>query len=495
MRFSSFSYASAILLSCSTVLANPDWTEWGNVDLGVNDSGSDSQVSASTSCSTGGRASNTEAASDRSKTHIHGPSGSADTTGAQQSGAWVSGVWQSGAQQSGAQQSGLGQSGLGQSGSGQSGSGQSGSEHSGSGDSGAQHSGSSGSHGKGRKGASKTKAPVSYSGPAMTGVLPASLSTLIFPTNSARPAFPNLGSGRLGQNALPQRKTNGDSKLGTFGAPKFPPFLGSSASGSRFSGTSPWGNRTAKGTNPYHSAPSTGVVRSYTFTVARGTMAPDGVEREVLVVNDAFPGPTIEANWGDTVEVTVVNAITGPEEGTALHWHGLLQVNTEYEDGVPGISQCPIAPGESVTYRFNADLYGTSWWHSHYSAQYAGGALGAMIIHGPDNADYDEDLGPVMLTDYYHDDYFSILKDVMGTDLTKIAPSSQNNLINGKGNYNCSLATDDTTCTENAGLAKFEFTSGQTHRLRLINGGAEAIQRFSIDDHVMEVIAYDFVSS
>ncbi|KAK5100673.1 hypothetical protein LTR24_000819 [Lithohypha guttulata] len=97
-------------------------------------------------------------------------------------------------------------------------------------------------------------------------------------------------------------------------------------------------------------------------------MAPDGVEREVLVVNDAFPGPTIEANWGDTVEVTVVNAITGPEEGTALHWHGLLQVNTEYEDGVPGISQCPIAPGESFTYRFNADLYGTSWWHSHYSA-------------------------------------------------------------------------------------------------------------------------------
>ena len=223
-------------------------------------------------------------------------------------------------------------------------------------------------------------------------------------------------------------------------------------------------------------------------------MAPDGVEREVLVVNDAFPGPTIEANWGDTIEVTVTNAITGPEEGTSLHWHGLLQVGTEYEDGVPGISQCPIAPGETFTYRFNADLYGTSWWHSHYSAQYAGGAMGAMIIHGPENADYDVDLGPVVLTDYYHEDYYAILEDVMGTDLTKVAPTSQNNLINGKGNYNCSLVTDNTTCTENAGLSKFQFTSGETHRLRLINAGAEGIQRFSIDDHVLEVIAYDFVS-
>ena len=51
------------------------------------------------------------------------------------------------------------------------------------------------------------------------------------------------------------------------------------------------------------------------------------------------------------------------------------------------------------SYRFKADLYGTSWYHSHYSAQYAGGLLGPMIIHGPANYDYDLDLGPVFLSD------------------------------------------------------------------------------------------------
>ena len=47
--------------------------------------------------------------------------------------------------------------------------------------------------------------------------------------------------------------------------------------------------------------------------------------------------------------------------------------------------------------------------------------------------------------------------------------------------------------TPNAGLAKFEFTTGKTHRLRLINGGSEGTQRFTIDNHTMTVIANDFV--
>jgi hypothetical protein len=40
-------------------------------------------------------------------------------------------------------------------------------------------------------------------------------------------------------------------------------------------------------------------------------------------------------------------------------------------DGIPGVQQCPIPSGKSFTYTFTADLYGTSWYHSHYSAQYA----------------------------------------------------------------------------------------------------------------------------
>lgn len=236
-----------------------------------------------------------------------------------------------------------------------------------------------------------------------------------------------------------------------------------------------------------------GQERVYDFTIARGTIAPDGYEKGVLLINGQFPGPTIEANWGDTITVTVNNAITGPEEGTSLHWHGLLQTGTPWEDGVPSVSQCPIAPGKSLTYSFKADLYGTSWYHSHYSAQYTGGLIGPMIIYGPKSADYDIDLGPVLLTDYYHKPYAEIVEEITGTDLSMIAPRSVNNLINGKMDYNCSLVTDGTPCTDDAGLSKFQFTTGKKHRLRLINAGAEGIQKFSIDGHTMTIIANDFV--
>ncbi|KAK3626067.1 hypothetical protein LTR22_023283 [Elasticomyces elasticus] len=68
-------------------------------------------------------------------------------------------------------------------------------------------------------------------------------------------------------------------------------------------------------------------------------------------------------------------------------------------DGTPGVTQCPIAPGKTFTYSFRAELYGTSWWHGHYSAQYVNGLSGAIIVHGPasDN-DYDIDIGPVLLS-------------------------------------------------------------------------------------------------
>jgi FtsP/CotA-like multicopper oxidase with cupredoxin domain len=99
-------------------------------------------------------------------------------------------------------------------------------------------------------------------------------------------------------------------------------------------------------------------------------------------------------------------------------------------------------------------------------------------------------------TDWYHDDYFSILEKVVsnGTDANP-APASDNNLINGKNNFDCTTVAsgDKTPCVNNAGISKFSFKKGKTHRLRLINAGAEGIQRFSIDGHSMSVIANDFV--
>lgn len=81
--------------------------------------------------------------------------------------------------------------------------------------------------------------------------------------------------------------------------------------------------------------------------------------------------------------------------------------NSEF-DGVPGVTQCPIAPGDSLTYRFPATQYGSTWYHSHFSLQYADGLLGPLIINGPASANYDEDLGMVMLSDWGHESAFPL---------------------------------------------------------------------------------------
>lgn len=109
---------------------------------------------------------------------------------------------------------------------------------------------------------------------------------------------------------------------------------------------------------------------------------------------------------------------------------------------------------------------------------------------------YDLDLGPIMVQDWYHQYYEDIITEITAGGLTSplqaYRPLSDANLIQGKGFYPCSNVTNGASCG-NAGLATFQFTPGQTHRLRFINSGSEAFQMISIDGHTMTVIANDFI--
>lgn len=125
--------------------------------------------------------------------------------------------------------------------------------------------------------------------------------------NFHSPAF--IPHGQNLRPQLPQSHSNGNSQLGTFHAPHLPGWLG----GGPMSGGSPWGGRSAGHTNPYQNLPNTGVTRHYDFTLTEATIAPDGVERPGQIINGAFPGPTIEANWGDWIEVVVHNQLTDGE--------------------------------------------------------------------------------------------------------------------------------------------------------------------------------------
>lgn len=71
-------------------------------------------------------------------------------------------------------------------------------------------------------------------------------------------------------------------------------------------------------------------------------------------------------------------------------------------------------------------------------------------------------------------------------------PIPDNNLINGKNNFECSLEFNPARrvgCNSTAGISTFNFTTGKVHRLRLINAGGEALQRFTIDNHNITIVA------
>lgn len=214
------------------------------------------------------------------------------------------------------------------------------------------------------------------------------------------------------------------------------------------------------------------------------------------MVNGMFPGPLIEANWGDYIEVNVHNDINGPEEPTTLHWHGLNMPGTPWFDGVPITSQCPITPGNNITYRFRADEYGTSWYHSHVSAQYTQGVVGPIVIHGPsEHVEYDDDLGPVLVSDWYHQ-YYTELVDIAlrpAKDLNDLRPFADSNLLAGAGRYPCSNITDGTPCTEDVPYPRWSVEAGKTYRLRFVNTGSVSFFTITLDSHAFTVIAVDFV--
>ena len=92
--------------------------------------------------------------------------------------------------------------------------------------------------------------------------------------------------------------------------------------------------------------------------------------------NGSCPGPTIQVQQGDRVRIVLENHLP---ESTSMHWHG-LEVPLE-QDGVPYISQKPVAPGEKYIYEFTVHQEGTFFYHAHSAMQEMMGLVGFFIAH------------------------------------------------------------------------------------------------------------------
>ncbi|KAI1344677.1 laccase [Xylariaceae sp. FL0016] len=211
---------------------------------------------------------------------------------------------------------------------------------------------------------------------------------------------------------------------------------------------------------------------------------PDGFSKRAMLINGTFPGPTIIGDWGDTFQITVHNDL--PDNGTSIHWHGLRMMNDSISDGVNGVTECPIpGDGGSKTYTFRASQYGTSWYHSHYSSQYGEGVAGAIQINGPASANYDIDLGPYVINDWYQHPAFELERS---SELASnpLPPVSSNILFNGTN-----INPDPTVSGGQYDVVT--LTPGMRHRLRIINTSVENHFTVSLVGHNLTVIATDLV--
>ncbi|KAL2055956.1 hypothetical protein ABVK25_003598 [Lepraria finkii] len=231
---------------------------------------------------------------------------------------------------------------------------------------------------------------------------------------------------------------------------------------------------------------------------------PQGIHREywlnvtdkAKVLNGSYPGPLIEACWGDDITVHVTNYVK--TNGSTIHWHGLRQFHTNEADGVNGVTQCPIAFGDTFDYNFKALQYGHTWYHSHYSLQYPDGVAGPLLIHGPSSANWDEAWDPILISDWSHrsafQDFYVELGNVTSGVLGR-EPTMQSIVLNGTGNYICDPSTDRNCLPpkERKPIFSKVFEKGKRYLLRLVNSSTESAFVFTIDNHVLEVISTDLV--
>ncbi|CAG9797216.1 unnamed protein product [Chironomus riparius] len=213
----------------------------------------------------------------------------------------------------------------------------------------------------------------------------------------------------------------------------------------------------------------------------------DGIGRGFLSVNHELPAPAIHVCKDDVIMVDLTNDAEGT--ATSIHWHGMRHIlGTQYFDGTPYLTQCPIPYGNKFRYAFTADDEGTHFYHSHSGHQKANGIFGALVVRAPDNTNpnrhlYDYDLPEhiIIVSDWMHhlaeDDFPGI---VSRSQLT------QSILINGHGRF-----FNQTSKTyQLAPLTIYHVEPNKKYRFRFINSGFNVCPfLLQVEHHEMSIIA------
>ncbi|KUJ13616.1 Cu-oxidase-domain-containing protein [Mollisia scopiformis] len=193
-----------------------------------------------------------------------------------------------------------------------------------------------------------------------------------------------------------------------------------------------------------------GRLREYELTITQEWIAPDGYLTYGTVFNGRYPGPTIEADWGDTLLLQGITVINNLKNYNGTYY----SVPCQDTNGLVDVG-------------------------------------GPLIINGPSVLDYDFDLGPWLFSDWYHADAFSLYHEELDT-VRNLAPLPDSIVLNGKGVCDCDQATDS-RCTGKAEYYEVLVTEGKTYKIAVENTGTLLTLTFFIDGHNFTVIETDFV--
>ncbi|MEZ5936338.1 MAG: multicopper oxidase family protein [Alphaproteobacteria bacterium] len=193
-------------------------------------------------------------------------------------------------------------------------------------------------------------------------------------------------------------------------------------------------------------------------------------ETAVWSYNGTVPGPEIRVRQGSRLRVIVENQLA---EETTVHWHGVRVPNSM--DGVPHLTQRPIAPGETFTYEFDLPDAGTYWYHPHQRSfeQIGRGLYGPLIVEEEAPIKVDREVTWVL------DDWRLLPDAQISDDFGNFGDISHNGRV---GN----------TVTVNGRIVEtVAVRSGERIRLRLINAANARIFGLEFAGHRPQVVSYD----
>jgi FtsP/CotA-like multicopper oxidase with cupredoxin domain len=225
-----------------------------------------------------------------------------------------------------------------------------------------------------------------------------------------------------------------------------------------------------------------------------------GVVVSTWAYNGAVPGPELRVRAGDVLRVAVSN---GLPEDTTVHWHGLALRNDM--DGVPDLTQPPIAAGSAFTYEFVAPHPGTYWFHPHVGTQLDRGLYAPLIVEDPaEPGEYDFEQ-TIMLDDWLDGTGrtpLQVLDSLRGgaMDMPGMGGTAAGN-TRKDDSYPQSLLGGDPGDVSypyfllNGRLPARPLTidakPGQRMRLRVVNAASDTVFRFAVAGHRMTMTHSD----